>query len=47
MTSGDGIPGDGPINLRKDRGGPRDASPAPRAERVERVGDAWRGRRGS
>ena len=43
MTSGDGIPGDGPINLRKDRGGPRDASPAPRAERVERVGDAWRG----
>src|SRR5690606_41510674 len=26
-----------------DRGGPRDASPAPRAERVERVGDAWRG----
>ncbi|MFS2294569.1 MAG: hypothetical protein FWJ90_18045, partial [Actinomadura sp.] len=43
MTSGDGIPGDGPINLRKDRGGRRDASPAPRAERVERLGDAGRG----
>ncbi|MFS2294138.1 MAG: hypothetical protein FWJ90_15835, partial [Actinomadura sp.] len=43
MTSGDGTPWNGPINLRKDWGGPRDEPAAPLAERAERAEDARQG----